>query len=243
MTISSFSILGLKTASFSYSGLLHMVELEIAGKKKFAVTYNNAACSVTYHKDEFYRNALRKFSVIHPDGIGVYMAARFLFPGVSFQRMTGSDFYPILIEKAIEKQWSIFIFGDTNETLKKIPDRYPSLRIIGMSPGYGFADTLPEQMAELKPDLVLVGMGVPKQEIWISENWEKLPEAVFMAVGDGIKVLSGTKKRGWIFIQKTGLEWVVRLISEPLRLWRRYLVWMPVFIILVVIQKFRGKSE
>ncbi|QOJ28352.1 MAG: WecB/TagA/CpsF family glycosyltransferase [Ignavibacteriales bacterium] len=210
--------------------------------EKTCITYVTAANCIIYKRDLSYSVALRKFSIIHPDGIGIYLAQRFLYPDERWNRMTGSDFYPILAEKAIEKQWSLFIFGDKKETLESIPKRYPKLKIAGMHSGFGFPDNLSEDISASKPDLVLVGLGVPMQEKWISDNWERLPSAVYLAVGDGLKVLSGTKRRGGKFIQKAGLEWVVRLLSEPFRLWKRYLIWMPVFIILVVLQKFQRKK-
>lgn len=233
---------GLRVSIIDYSKLLNEIEFRVTRKDKTAITYGNAACAVAHKREEGYRTALEKFSIIHPDGIGVYLASRFLNPERAIRRMTGSDFYPVLIEKAIEKQWSIFIFGDKKETLEVIPLRYPRLRIVGMSAGYGFSENLSGEISLLKPDLILVGLGVPKQEKWISDHWEELPGAVYLAVGDGLKVLAGTKKRGGEWIQKSGFEWVVRLLSEPSRLWKRYLLNMPLFCFMVVLQKFQRKK-
>lgn len=236
-------VLGLPVSNLNPNSLLKRITLDVEQQIKSSFTYATAASCLRYLNDPDFRLAANKFSLIHPDGIGVLMALRFLYPNEGWNRMTGSDFYPLLIEKAIEKQWSLFIFGDTKETLRRIPERYPSLRIVGMSPGFDFSERLSEEISSLKPDLVLVGLGVPKQEIWISQNWAELPDAVYLAVGEGLRVLSGTKKRGGAIIQKAGLEWAVRLLTDPIRLWKRYLVWMPVFLFMVVIQKFRGKSE
>lgn len=243
MTCSALFILGMKIEKISYAEFLRIIESEINYRRKSAFTYGNAACAVAYNREQGYRTALEKFSIIHPDGIGVYLASRLLYPEKVINRMTGSDFYPDLIEKAIEKQWSLFIFGDKKETLEVIPHRYPGLRIVGMSPGYGFSENLAGEIFRLKPDLILVGLGVPMQENWISDYWAELPAAVYLAVGDGLKVLAGIKKRGGGWIQKSGFEWVVRLLSEPSRLWKRYLIDMPIFCFMVVLQKFRGKSE
>ncbi|GMU86487.1 MAG: hypothetical protein AMXMBFR48_17290 [Ignavibacteriales bacterium] len=238
-----YFILGLPVNSFHYSGLLSEIEKLVSRSEKTAITYANAACIMNFRASPKYRCALQRFILIHSDGVGISLAARFLNYERLKRRMTGSDFYPLLIEKAIEKQWALFIFGDTIETLRCIPERYPTLKIAGMSAGFSYSNRLPEEISKLKPDLVLVGLGVPKQETWIADNWERLPAALYLAVGEGLKVLSGTKKRGNSFIQKAGFEWAVRLFSDPVRLWKRYLIWMPVFLFMVVMQKFRGKSE
>ncbi|MCC6550341.1 MAG: WecB/TagA/CpsF family glycosyltransferase [Ignavibacteriaceae bacterium] len=237
------SVLGLEVDVIQDSELLNSIETNLLKKQKFALTYANAHCAMIFRKSAEYRFSLSRFSLIHPDGIAMSLASRYLNPGETVQRMTGSDFYPFLIEKAIEKQCSLFIFGDTNETLERISERNPSLKISGMSTGFNFSETLSSEISRLKPDLVLIGLGVPKQEIWISDNWDALPDAVYLAMGEGLRVLAGTKKRGGKLLQKAGLEWAVRLFSNPVRLWKRYLIRMPVFLFMVVIQKFRGKSE
>lgn len=241
--INSRQVLGLPVSDLNLDSLLGRITVTTDQKSKTAITYATAASCIIYRKDQKYKSALRRFSIIHPDGIGVHLALRLLYPAEKWNRMTGSDFYPLLIEKAIEKQWSLFILGDTNETLERVSEKNPSLRIVGMSSGFNVSENLTAEISRLKPDLVLIGLGVPKQEIWIAENWEKLPDAVYLAVGEGLRVLAGTKKRGGKVLQKAGLEWAVRLFSDPVRLWKRYLIWMPVFIFMVVMQKLRGKSE
>jgi N-acetylglucosaminyldiphosphoundecaprenol N-acetyl-beta-D-mannosaminyltransferase len=178
---------------------------------------------------------------VHPDGIGVFLASKFLYGKNGFtKRITGSDFYIELIKGSLKNNWSFFFFGDTDETLSKISKTNPDLFVKGFCNGFNFNnDKLIKDINTAKPDILIVGLGSPKQEDWIVTNRDNVNAKVIVAVGDGIKVFAGTKKRGTKLVRILGLEWFVRLINEPKRLWKRYLIGIPLFIFRILYYKFR----
>ena len=113
--------------------------------------------------------------------------------------------------------------------------QHTDIVIAGYNNGFAYEnDKLLGMINKSKPDILVVGMGSPKQEEWIMNCKGNLDVKIIIAVGDGIKVFSGTKKRGPKVIQKLGLEWLVRLFFEPKRLWKRYLIGIPLFFIRLI---------
>lgn len=136
--------------------------------------------------------------------------------------------------------------GASQKAAQVLQARYPSLKIAGTyCPPYGF-ESDPVELKRINlaittaaPDLLFVGLGAPKQEYWIYNNYQKLGVPVSIGIGVSFELVSGMVKRAPKLLQKTGLEWFFRLIAEPQRLWRRYLVGNTIFIFLVLKQKFR----
>ncbi len=141
----------------------------------------------------------------------------------------------MLIKEGIKRNWSFFFFGHDNDTLEKIHTVYPDLNIKGFSEGYNFdTESVVNQINNSKINILVAGLGFPKQEKWIYENKNKINANVIIAVGDGIKVFSGTKVRGSVILRKIGLEWFVRMITNPAKYWRRYLIGNPVFLYRII---------
>ncbi|MEJ2613977.1 MAG: WecB/TagA/CpsF family glycosyltransferase [Ignavibacteriaceae bacterium] len=105
----------------------------------------------------------------------------------------------------------------------------------GYQDGYNIEnEKLIEKINDLLPDILIVGLGCPKQEEWIVKFKDYLNVKIILAVGDGIKVFAGTKIRGSNLFRTSGLEWFIRLITNPSRYWKRYLLGIPLFIIRVI---------
>ncbi len=185
-------------------------------------------------------NIFNQFDLIHPDGMGVIIASQLLYGKNGLKkRITGSDFYPMLNQVAIKNKWKIFFFGDEDTTLKKIVKINPRLLVAGWHNGYTYNDDeIVTEINKSKTDILIVGLGCPKQEKWIVENKDKLSVKIIIAVGDGIKVFAGIKKRGNRFLQTIGLEWVARLINNPMLYWKRYLIGIPLFLFRVIGSKY-----
>jgi N-acetylglucosaminyldiphosphoundecaprenol N-acetyl-beta-D-mannosaminyltransferase len=232
----NIDILKLKIQKIDYINLIEKIKEAIKYKKQLTITYCNAHTSNSCYNSEEYKKLIEKFDIVHPDGFGVYFASKFLYGSEGFNnRITGSTFYQILLDEGINKGWRFFFFGDKELTLKKISPNNPQLKVAGYHNGFDYESTeILNKIANSKPDILIVGMGSPKQEKWIVDFRTKLKVNIIIAVGDGIKVFSGTKKRGPKFIQKIGLEWLVRLFYEPKRLWRRYLIGNPLFAIRIM---------
>lgn len=231
-----FNIFGLDIDKTNYSSLLSRIFFAVEKNQKISIAYANVNTLNDLFNNPPLQKIISSFDIIHPDGIGVYFASRILHGNKGcIKRMTGSDFYPILISEGIKRKWSFFFFGHDKNTLEKIHAVLPDLMITGFCEGYDFnTESVISQINNSNTNIVITGLGFPKQEKWIYENKDKLKCSVIIAVGEGIKVFSGTKTRGSKFIQMLGLEWFIRLITNPFKYWKRYLVGNPLFLYRII---------
>lgn len=192
-------------------------------------------------RDGGFARAIHEADVVVPDGVGLVLASKFL--GVSVKaRITGSDIFHGLLARAdFQKGITVFFLGSTLDVLEKIREKmshdYPSVRVIGLySPPFKdefSSEELEEMVAvinSVSPDILWVGMTAPKQEKWIYENIGKLDIGFAGAIGAVFDFYAETVIRPNPFFQKIGLEWLVRLIRQPRKLWRRIFISAPVFI-------------
>jgi N-acetylglucosaminyldiphosphoundecaprenol N-acetyl-beta-D-mannosaminyltransferase len=239
------NIFGVKISIVTNRSLLKKISDFLNQREQKIITYVTAnSLNIAYDNYEVKR-LFNKFDVVHCDGIGVYFASKFLFGNNAMtERMTGSDFYHLLIETSIINSWKLFFFGDETATLEKIHLNNPSLTVVGMQNGFNYtSDNVVKKINNSKADILFVGLGCPRQEHWIIKNKENLNVRVILAVGDGTKVFAGTKKRGNILIRKLGLEWFIRLIFNPKIFWKRYVIGIPLFLHRVIIYKLKmGKA-
>lgn len=185
------------------------------------------------------RSAYDHAAMVVADGAPLILASRLLGRGLP-ERVAGSDLGPQTIREASRRFMShggqkmrVFLLGAgpgvADRAAEKILEANPGVEIVGTyCPPLGFEkDTAENQkavdaVAQAKPDLLLVGLGAPKQELWVSENREKLEARVALCIGATIDFLAGEKKRSPVWMQQAGLEWLHRLLSEPKRLAKRY---------------------
>ena len=233
MNEAKLNILNLLINKVDYKNLLLSISSALKKKEQITITGANVNVVNLSITDDVFKKTLEQIDITHPDGVGVYLASKFLYREKGFnKRITGSDFYVELIKYALKNNLSFFFFGDTEETLLKIPNNQPDLIIKGICNGFNFDnDELLKRLNDSNADILIVGMGSPKQENWIINNKGKIQSKVIIAVGEGVRVFSGTKKRGIKLIQTLGFEWMVRLINDPKRLWKRYLIGNPLFLI------------
>ncbi len=191
------------------------------------------------HKDADFRAMLNSADLWAPDGIAPVAVAKLKgFRGA--ERTPGADIMKAFFELADKKGYSSFFYGDTDDTLtalkENIGEKYPGHRIAGFfSPP--FRPLTPEEdervvrmINEARPDVLWVGLGLPKQDRWIFEHKDRLKVPVAIGVGAAFLFLSGKVKRvpGWV--GRSGLEWVWRFMKEPRKLWRRDLIEGPQFV-------------
>lgn len=219
--------------------LLQHINEAVEQRKQLIITYAHAHTILLAEETKAIAATYRDFTIVHPDGVGVYLASKVLYKENGFSaRMTGSDFYPELLTEMKARKRSVFFFGDTEETLGRLPEMCPGLSIAGTHSGYNFdADAVCEKINEAAPDVLLVGIGAPLQEIWVVQNRERLNVPVIICVGDGIKIFAGTKVRGPVLMRTLGLEWLARLLNSPKQYASRYLIGIPNFISRIFQQK------
>ena len=203
----------------------------------------NAAKAVAAGRDTRLRDVLGKAALVTADGMSVVWAARWLGRPLK-GRVTGIDLFERLVAEAAARGWSVFFFGAREESVRGVTERFgrehQSLRVAGWRNGYFDAAESPavaDQIRRSNADLLFVAMGSPAQEYWIAENLERTGVRFAMGVGGSFDHLSGRKPRAPLWMQRRGLEWLFRFLSEPRRLWRRYLIGNAQFLRLVMRQR------
>lgn len=199
--------------------------------------------------DEDLKDLINRGNLIIPDGIGLIYGSRIKKRPLQ-ERVTGFDLSMNLLKIADENAYSIYLLGGKEGTAKiaveNIKKNYPNIRIAGYHHGYfkgshmGYENHEDEleiinQINLLDPDIIFVGLGFPKQEIWIDANKDRIRGKVIIGNGGVMDILAGNSKRAPEIYQKLGLEWFYRLIKEPSRIKRQMV--LPQFMLKVLFSK------
>ncbi|HSB08784.1 MAG TPA: WecB/TagA/CpsF family glycosyltransferase [Blastocatellia bacterium] len=202
----------------------------------------NAAKVVTANQNESLKRVLLEADLVTADGMSVVWASRLLGGGLK-ERVTGIDLFQQLVERAASRGLSVYLLGARDEsvlgTVERLKARHAKLRVAGYRNGY-FDDNESESVAgEIRrsaADLLFVAMGSPGQELWIASNLSRTGVRFALGVGGSFDHVSGLAVRAPRWMQHLGLEWLHRLLREPRRLWKRYLVGNLKFIWLIAKQ-------
>jgi N-acetylglucosaminyldiphosphoundecaprenol N-acetyl-beta-D-mannosaminyltransferase len=227
------SLMGVKVTPFdNYEHAISVVSsLLVSGEKAFSAAINPEKIYRASY-DSLVRDLLNQAEICICDGIGAALAVRVLH-GKRIGRITGVSLFFELIKSAADKQWKIFLLGAGPDVsaaaARKLQEDYPDLQIVGRQDGY-FQDSaqVVNAINESGAQLVFVAMGSPKQEIWITDNRDKINAPFCMGVGGTFDVVCGKVEWAPAFFRKTGTEWLYRLLKEPKR-WRRQLA-LPKFV-------------
>lgn len=199
-------------------------DLLTTNKKKFIITVNPEIIMKSYKNIEIKEMLLNDNNILVPDGISIIKKAKQYNINIK-ERITGVDISSKALEICNKNKKSIYLFGSKKEVLNKliinINQKYPNINIVGFSDGYvEDKDKVMQEIISLSPDLILIALGVPNQELLINKYIEKAKKGVFIGVGGTFDVLSGCKKRAPKLFIKLNLEWLYRIICEPTRLKR-----------------------
>jgi N-acetylglucosaminyldiphosphoundecaprenol N-acetyl-beta-D-mannosaminyltransferase len=209
----------------------------------------NPHCYCEAKDDESYKEALLQSDILIPDGIGIVWAVRYL-TGSKIKRFAGSDLHSYLLQRMNDIGGKVFYMGSSHSTLHQIQNKikreFPNIIVGTYSPPYKefFNHTENERIVtsinEFQPDILFVGMTAPKQEKWVHQHKDLLNAKVIASIGAVFDFYCGKINRAPQWMIKSGLEWLYRLIKEPRRMWRRYLISNIKFIWFVNKEKFKG---
>jgi N-acetylglucosaminyldiphosphoundecaprenol N-acetyl-beta-D-mannosaminyltransferase len=210
----------------------------------------NAYCLNLCFQDPKLRDFFNDAEVVFCDGVGVMLAARILGGRIP-ERITYADWMWQLAAFAESKGFSLYFLGGRPGyamlAARRLKERFPYLKIIGVRHGYFDRaagspenETVIEEINAAAPDILLVGFGMPLQEYWLMENWDRLNARVTLTGGAVFGYVSGRLRRGPRLLTENGFEWLARLLVEPRRLWRRYLIGNPLFLLRILRQRFRS---
>jgi len=214
------------------------------------VCFANVHTVVTARYDPELRSANNGAFMTLPDGKPIWLLGH-LQGYRDLEHIPGPDFLEYCLSNGGDLRH--FFFGSTEQTLKQLQAsvslRYPAAKVVGAySPPFGTLSTLLDPgilraIREAKPDLIWVGLGAPKQELWMAAVSQDLRPAVLLGVGAAFDFHAGTVRRAPRWLRACGLEWLHRLASEPRRLWKRYLVTNTLFLSHLFVDLVRSEKS
>ena len=242
-------VCGVPVARMSFHDLCMALGDRIRQRRPGFLVTPNVDHVCLFHRRADIRAAYREAFLALPDGIPLLWAARLLGRPLE-EKLSGSDLVPSLSEWAAKEGYSVFCFGAAEgvaeKAARKLQEQYPGLKVAGVySPPVGFEHDPVENRRAIaairnaKPDICFVALGCPKQELWLLEHYKDIGVPVSLGIGAGLDFVAGKVRRAPRCVQRIGLEWLWRLLQEPRRLWRRYLVEDALFLSLVW-RDFRG---
>ena len=243
----TIEILGIPFARLTSADALAHVEALYERDDPAFVAHANVHTVNLAVADDGYREVLRSADMVLNDGKGVMLGARLL--GERFPNdLNGNFFTPLVVSRAAEHGWPVFLLGAKPGVPERLAEalraQHPEINIVGQRDGYFTASDEPGIVGAIKDagaGLLLVGMGNPHQERFLARNLAGTGARLGIGVGAYFDFQTGTVPRAPQWMSERGLEWVYRLAQEPKRMWRRYLVGNPAFVMRVL--RSRGTSS
>lgn len=220
-----------------------------SGQAKLIVATPDTTAVMRAQRDPLLKAAYRRAGLVTPDGVGLVWASRLLTAEEPLpERITGIDLALELCRRARERGYKLFLLGGrpgvAELAARRLEERFPGLRVVGCHHGYFTDDSESEIIGRInatEPEVLFVGLGVPRQELWMLKNGERLKPAVLIGVGGSFDVLSGRLRRAPQLLQRAGLEWLWRLLRQPWRLPR--VLTIPRFLLWVLLLKLSGPGQ
>ena len=228
------TLFGIPFSNVTFDEVCAAVQRRIRERDPGYIVTPNVDHVCGYQRNMEFRDAYKDAFLVVADGMPILWAAKLLGTPLT-AKLSGSDLVPQLSEFAAREGFSIFCFGAAagvgEHAAKTLADRFPGLRIAGTySPPMGFEGAMDSTLEALRhlreadADICFVALGSPRQEIWMYRNCQEVGIPVMIGIGAGLDFAAGRIKRAPVWMQRFGLEWLWRLLLEPRRLWRRYLV-------------------
>jgi exopolysaccharide biosynthesis WecB/TagA/CpsF family protein len=238
-------VLGVLVSAVDYDSVVERTLAAARERRPFAVTAAASHVVMTGVHDAEHRHRLNTLDVVAPDGQPVRWALNLLHRTALEERVYGPTLMLRLCEAAAREGLPVYLYGSNPPVLPPLRERllarFPALRIAGMQPGRfrrlsaAERDALVQEIAGSGAALVFVGLGCPRQEVFLYENRERLGVPL-VAVGAAFDFHAGLVPQAPAAMQRRGLEWLFRLAHEPRRLWRRYLRFGPEYLARVALQ-------
>ncbi len=253
MTTPRPTILGVPFDALSIAQVLERVESSISTRSFCHIVTPGPEFVMRARHDQAFAEVIRSAELSLPDGMGVVFAAKALgLPPLT--RVTGNDLMQHIFSEAVKRNWCVYLYGTLREgtimrAAAEAMTMYPGLRIVGADSGFRRWLKVPDAIAcwrirRSKADILFVALGAPAQDLWIAHNRHHLGNVMVAAgVGGAIDYLSGALPRAPQLVRTLGLEWLMRLVMQPRRRWRRIVTAVIKFPALIVKEKIRGGSH
>jgi N-acetylglucosaminyldiphosphoundecaprenol N-acetyl-beta-D-mannosaminyltransferase len=242
-------ILGIGFSNLSAAELFTHLDDGIGRGERRQLCFVPTNSILAARKNEAVMRAYQQADVVMCDGVPVYWASKFLSRPLK-QRYTGFDFFPQFIAHAADKGYRIFLMGAkpgvADDLQKMYKAKFPAIKIKGVySPPFAKEFSVDENNAminminESGTDVLFVSLTAPKQDLWIHQHLPQLNVKLAIGIGAAFDAENGKIKRAPLLMQQMGLEWFYRFLQEPRRLFKRYFLEAPVFILVVIKEKFK----
>jgi N-acetylglucosaminyldiphosphoundecaprenol N-acetyl-beta-D-mannosaminyltransferase len=248
LTFPRVDLLGVNISAINMGQAVSAIEHWISEKQPHYVCVTSAAAVMDCYDQPRLKPIFNASGMTTPDGMAVVWWLRW-HGQRQVERVYGPDLMLAVCQRSLETGWRHYFFGGgpgvAVDLARRLQARFPGLQVAGVcSPPFGPLSAeedraITEQIVTSKADIVWVGLGAPRQEIWMSDHVGRVGAPVLVGVGAAFDFLSGHKRQAPRWIQRSGFEWLFRLVSEPRRLWRRYLLGYPRFVALVTWQALR----
>ena len=226
----SRQLFGISINALTMEQVLAAVDEAIAARCRLLIGVVNVAKIVNMHRDPVLRSSVLEADLVVADGMGVVWASRFLGQSLP-ERVAGIDLMDGMLARSADRGYRVYCLGATAEVLAAAVDRmradHPGAQIVGQRDGYfgeHEEEAVAEAIREARADILLVGMTSPKKERFLARWSERMQVPVCHGVGGSFDVAAGKVKRAPAVWQKAGMEWLYRVVQEPGRMWKRYLV-------------------
>lgn len=223
-----------------------VAEMIRSGGRGYLCTVN-VAILMMMRKNPRLGEFVRRAAYVVADGQPLIWASRLLGSPLP-ERVPGVDLIEALSERAAREGFAIYLLGSRREVVEKVgaalTEKYPALQVRGMEDGYFEEEQAHSKITAIAgtgAKMLFVGMGVPRQEFFLDDHWNDLGVPFAVGVGGSFDVIAGLRKRAPGLMQTLGLEWLYRLLQEPRRLWKRYLVTNTQFLFLLARALVRGR--
>jgi N-acetylglucosaminyldiphosphoundecaprenol N-acetyl-beta-D-mannosaminyltransferase len=241
------NVLGVQIDIVRLDEVLAMIQETVAAERRLLIAHTNVLGINIAYQQAWFREFFNSADLVYCDGMGVQLGGRLLGYAIP-ERFTLADWVWRLSDLAEKNNFSMFLLGNPPGTAEKaagsLKKFHPRLTIAGTQ--HGFFDKTAghpenemvlEQINTTKPDILLVGFGMPVQEKWLKENWPRLEVNVAITCGALFEYVAGDLPRGPRWMTQNYLEWLARLLISPRRYWKRYLIDNPLFLVRVFRQK------
>jgi exopolysaccharide biosynthesis WecB/TagA/CpsF family protein len=243
----SIRILEVRIDLLDYGALTQMVDTALRGNIPHLFTAPHFYILLLASRQTWLARLLDRSAINYIDGVGTWFASRVLGARKT-PRINGTDFHAQMLALALKEKRKVYFLGGDEATCsaleKRIHSSHPEASVAFQ---HGHIDTaddrIPEAINAFAPELLFIGLGTPKQFAWLDLHFDTLKVPVVLATGAFLDFAAGTRPRAPRWMRRAGLEWLHRLLHDPRRLWRRYILGIPAFLFLLLRERLRGTSR
>lgn len=250
--IPRYQLFGVGIHAVTLERVLSIVDETIRTRGKLLIGVVNAAKVVNMRRDRLLRDSVLASDLVLADGMAVVWALRLLGRRLP-ERIAGIDLMQAMLQRGQQRRYRVYCLGATEEVSRiaaeRIGQEYPGVVLAGRHDGYFKPQEEAELVSEIKsrrPDILLVAMSPPKKEQFLARWFSELEAPVCHGVGGAFDVLAGKVRRAPRIWQRLGMEWLYRVLQEPRRMWKRYLVTNTLFgwmLLQEMTHRLRGQAE